>query len=196
MSMTARRIATEDDVPTPGGMPRISEQTAMSVIERGVRPIVIRMPQVHDQTKQGFASYLLAHAREKGVSVYVGEGLNRWPAVHRLDAARLYRLALEKGGVGQRYHAVEEQGVPVREIAEAIGKGLGVPVVSLSGEASAEHFGWLDRIAQMDVPASSYVTQDALGWQPRERAGFLADLVISAKMGSSNPDKVAALDAP
>ena len=187
LPMTPGRIATENDAPPSGGMPRVSEQTAMSMIERGVRSVVIRMPQVHDETKQGFATYLLAHAREKGVSAYVGEGLNRWPAVHRLDAARLYRLALEQGAVGQRYHAVEEQGVPVREIAEAIGKGLGVPVVSLGAETSADHFAWLDRIAQMDVPASSDVTQEVLGWRPKEGAGFLADLAVAAGNGMVRP---------
>lgn len=172
------RTATEDDVPPAGasGTPRVSEQTATSLTERRVRACVVRMSQVHDRTRQGFATFLLAHAREKGVSAYVGDGLNRWPAVHRQDAARLYRFALEQGSAGQRYHAVAEQGVPVREIAEAIGRGLGVPVVALSPGDSADHFGWLDRIVQMDVPASSSLTQQRLGWNPTEAATFLADL--------------------
>lgn len=172
------RVATEDDVPPAGahGIPRVSEQTAMALVERGVRASVIRMPQVHDRAKQGFATYLLAHAREKGVSAYVGEGLNRWPGVHRLDAARLYRPVLEHGVAGQRYHAVAEEGVPVRAIAEAIGRNLGIPVLALSPDESADHFGWLDRIARMDVPASSALTQQRLGWRPIEPTGFLADL--------------------
>ena len=159
------RVATEDDVPSSAahGMPRVSEQTALSMLARGVRAMVVRMPQVHDRTEQGFATYLLAHAREKGVSAYVGEGLNREPAVHRLDAASLYRPVLEKGVAGKRYHAVAEEGVAVRAIAEAIGQHLDIPVVSLSLKVSGSHFGWLDRIAQMDVPASSSLTQEGLG---------------------------------
>lgn len=172
------RVATEEDVPPSGahGMPRVSEQTALSMIARGVRAMIVRISQVHDRTKQGFATYLLAHAREKGVSAYVGEGLNRWPAVHCLDAASLYRLVLEKGAVGKRYHAVAEEGVAVRAIAEAIGQHLDLPVVSLSLKDSGSHFGWLDRIAQMDVPASSWLTQEGLGWHCKEKASFLDDL--------------------
>ncbi len=182
LPVTFGRIATENDVPPSGdhGIPRVSEQTAMSMIERGVRPSVVRMPQVHDEMKQGFATYLLAHAREKGVSAYVGDGLNRWPAVHRFDAARLYRLVLEKGAAGERYHAVAEEAVPVREVAEAIGRGLNIPVVALSPENSASHFGWLDRIAKMDVPASSALTQERLGWHPTEQSSFIADLRLSS----------------
>ena len=171
------RVATEEDVPPSGahGMPRVSEQTALALVDRGVLAMVVRMPQVHDRAKQGFGSYLLAHAREKGVSAYVGDGQNRWPAVHRLDAARLYRFVLDKGVTGERYHAVAEEGVPVRSIAEAIGRRLGVPVVRLSPEESAGHFGWLDRIARMDVPASSTLTQQRLDWQPTEQSGLIAD---------------------
>ena len=172
------RIATEEDAPPEGAHPmqRVSEQTALAMTARGVRAIVVRMPQVHDRAKQGFGSYLLAHAREKGVSAYVGEGQNRWPAVHRLDAARLYGRVLEHGAAGRCYHAVAEEGVPVRAIAEAIGRRLSLPVVSLSLEDSASHFGWLDRIARMDVPASSGLTQEQLGWRPAEPAGIIADL--------------------
>jgi nucleoside-diphosphate-sugar epimerase len=178
LPLAGTRSATEDDVPPTGGqgIPRVSEQTAMALIARGVRPFVVRMPQVHDRARQGFASALLAHARERGRSAYVGDGLNRWPAVHRLDAARLYRLVLENGSVGERYHAVAEEGVPVRAIAEAIGRRLNVPVVSISLEAAAGHFGWLERIATLDMPASSFLTQERLGWRPTERAGLLADL--------------------
>ena len=173
------RIATEDDMPPADGhgMPRRSEQAARALVERGVQAMVVRMPQVHDRTKQGFATYLLAHAREKGVSAFVGNGANRWPAVHRLDAARLYGLVLEHGTAGRSYHAVAEQGVPVRAIAEAVGSRLNVPVTALSEADAADHFGWLDRIARMDVPASSLMTQDALGWQPAQPESMLNDIV-------------------
>ena len=115
---------------------------------------------------QGLVTYLIAVAREKDVSAYVGDGLNRWPAVHRLDAARLYRLALEEGSAGARYNAVAEEGVPLREIAEAIGRGLNLPVVAKSPEAAGEHFGWLGVFVGVDVPASSRLTQERLEWRP------------------------------
>ena len=149
-----------------GATPRVSEQTAISLIERGVRASVVRMSQVHDRDKQGFATYLIPLAREKGVSAYVGDGLNRWAAVHRLDTAPIYRLALEKGVAGARYHAVAKEGVSVREIAEAIGQGLKIPVMALSPEEAADHFGWLGSIVSMDAPASSVLTQERLGWYP------------------------------
>ncbi len=169
---------TEDDAPPSGssGTPRVSEQTAIALVTRGVRASVVRMSQVHDRDKQGLATYMIAVAREKGVSAYVGTGLNRWPAVHRLDAAPIYRLALEKGTAGARYHAVAEEGVSVREIAEAIGRGLKTPVVSLSPEEAARHFGWLGFAVGMDAPASSALTQQRLGWRPTEKPGFVADL--------------------
>jgi nucleoside-diphosphate-sugar epimerase len=135
----------------------------------------MRLPQVHDPVKQGLISYMIDVAREKGVSAYVGEGLNRWPAVHRLDAARLYRLALEKGLAGARYNAVAEEGVPLREIAEAIGRGLKVPVVSKSPEEAGGHFGWLGFFVGADVPASSALTKERLGWRPTG-PGLIADL--------------------
>lgn len=181
LPVTSGQAARENDVPPAGGhsIPRTSEQTAMALLERGVRAAVVRMPQIHDHTKQGFASFLLAHAREKRVSAYVGEGLNRWPAVHRLDAARLYRHVLEKGTAGERYHAVSEEQVCVREIAEAIGRRLHVPVVALPLEASEKHFDWLDRVARMDVPASSALTQERLDWHPRER-GTMVDSILNS----------------
>ena len=161
------RVATEDDVPPSNpAFPRVSEETAASVAARGVRASVVRLPQVHDPFKQGLVTYLIALAREKGVSAYIGEGLNRWPAVHLLDAAHLYRLALEKGSAGARYHAVAEEGIPLREFAEAIGRGLKLPVISKSPEEAGEHFGWLAFFVGADVPASSELTQQQLGWRP------------------------------
>jgi nucleoside-diphosphate-sugar epimerase len=137
---------------------------------------VVRLPQVHDTVKQGLVTYLIALAREKGVSAYVGEGRNRWPAVHVLDAARLYRLALEKGSGGARYHAITEEGVPLREIAEAIGRGLNVPVVSKTPEEAAQHFGFLGFFVGADLQASSALTQERLGWHPTKQPGMIADL--------------------
>jgi nucleoside-diphosphate-sugar epimerase len=177
------RLATEDDMPSSEPtFPRVSEQTAAALVARGVRASVVRLPQVHDRDKQGLVTYAIAIAREKGISAYVGDGLNRWPAVHLLDAAPVYRLALERGSAGAsigqcpRYHAVAEEGVPVREIAEAIGRGLKVPVVSKSPEEAAGHFGWLAFFAGMDGPASSALTQQRLGWRPTQTTGMLADL--------------------
>src|SRR5271168_1012560 len=154
---------------------KASELAGVSVAERGVNVLVVRLPQVHDTVKQGLITYLVAVAREKGVSAYVGEGLNRWPAVHRLDCARLYRLAIEKGSAGARYHAVAEEGVGFREIAEVIGRGLKMPAVSMSPEEAAKHFGWLAEFAGFDLPASSALTQERLGWHPAG-PGMISDL--------------------
>jgi nucleoside-diphosphate-sugar epimerase len=174
-AFTPGRPSTEED-PANSPIPRVaSEKAADSVAAQGVNVSVMRLPQVHDPVKQGLVTYLIAIAREKGVSTYVGDGLNRWPAVHVLDAARLYRLALEKGTAGARYNAVAEEGVPLREIAEAIGRGLKVPVVSQSAEQAAEHFGWLGFFVGHDIPASSALTQKWLGWKPTG-PGLIADL--------------------
>jgi nucleoside-diphosphate-sugar epimerase len=173
------RLATEDDVPasTSTSFPRVSEQTAASLAERGVRVSVVRLPQVHDRVKQGLVTYAIATAREKGVSAYVGDGLNRWPAVPLSDAARLYRLALEKNqSTGARYHAVAEEGVPLREIAEAIGRGLKLPVVAMSPEDATRHFGFLGFFVGVDCPASSALTQQRLGWRPTSQPGLIEDL--------------------
>ncbi len=168
--------ATEENFNPSHPNPRkASELAGVSVADRGVNVSVVRLPQVHDRVKQGLITYLIQVAREKGVSAYVGDGLNRWPAVHRLAAAQLYRLALEKGSAGARYHAVAEEGVPVREVAEAIGRGLKVPVVSKSPEEAAEHFGWLGLFVGVDMPASSALTQERLGWRPTG-AGLISDL--------------------
>jgi nucleoside-diphosphate-sugar epimerase len=168
------RLATEEDA-ADASFPRKSEEAAASVAARGVHVSVVRLPQVHDRVKHGLISYAIAIARQKGVSAYVGDGLNRWPAAHRLDCAPLYRLVLERGSAGARYHAVAEEGVPVREIAQAIGRGLKVPVVSLSAEQAGGHFGWLGPFASLDIPASSALTQNRLGWRPTQ-PGLLDDL--------------------
>jgi nucleoside-diphosphate-sugar epimerase len=149
--------------------------TAASLQTRGVRVSVVRLPQVHDPEKQGLVTYAIGQAREKGVSTYFGDGMNRWAAVHRLDAARLYRLMLENGSVGGRYHAVAEEGVPFREIAEVIGRRLKVPVVSKSPEEATEHFGWLGAFVGLDLAASGAKTQAELGWHPTG-PGLIADL--------------------
>ncbi|MDG4881358.1 SDR family oxidoreductase [Mesorhizobium sp. WSM4884] len=171
------RVATEDVPPASNpAIPRVSEQTAYAAAEKGARVSIIRLPpSVHGAGDHGFVPILIGIAREKGASVYTGEGLNRWPAVHRLDAARLYRLVLEKGRGGARYHAVAEEGVPFREIAGVIGRRLGVPVVSKSKEESAEHFGWFAHFAAIDNEASSALTRQELGWEPTE-VGLIEDV--------------------
>lgn len=180
-SLAPGRAATEEDAPMPttAAYPRASEQTALLVGVRGVRTSVVRLPQVHDPVKQGFVSFLIAIAREKGASAYVGEGNNRWSAAHRLDVARLYRLALEKTATGdaqvERYHAVAEEGVRVKEIAEAIGRGLKIPVIAIAPEQAMQHFGFLGGFAGLDMPASSALTQERLRWHPTGPS-LLADL--------------------
>jgi nucleoside-diphosphate-sugar epimerase len=170
------QIATEDNnIPPNFPFPRVSEQMALALVRKGVRASVMRLPQVHDTTKQGLVTYLIAVARQKGVSAYVGEGRNRWSAAHVLDVARLYRLALEKHEAGAKYHAVAEEGVAMRDIAEAIGRGLKVRVVSLSPEQAQGHFGWLSMFASNDLQASSAQTRRKLGWNPTG-PGLIADL--------------------
>jgi nucleoside-diphosphate-sugar epimerase len=170
------RLATEDmDVQLNPSYPRVSEQTALSLVPKGVRASVVRLPQVHDTVRQGFVSFAIAVAREKGVSAYVGDGLNRWSAAHVLDVARLYRLALEKSDAGAKYHAVGEEGVAVRDIAEVIGRGLKLPVVSLTPEKAMGHFGFLGAFAGLDIPASSAQTRQKFGWSPTG-PGLIADL--------------------
>ncbi|MBC7843160.1 MAG: SDR family oxidoreductase [Gemmatimonadaceae bacterium] len=172
------RVTTEDNVPLlgAGSSPRLSEETARALASRGVNAIVVRVSQVHDRHRHGLASFMIALAREKGFSAYVDSGLNRWPAVHRLDAARVYARALEHGKVGAAYQAVDEDGVALREIAESIGRGLGIPAVSLSRAAAAAHFGWLSFPVAMDAPASSTLTQQRLDWRPTERVSFIENL--------------------
>lgn len=172
------RLATEDIIPPFNpAWPRVSEQTADNVAALDVRAAVIRLsPSVHgDDDKHGFIPILINTAREKGFSAYIGEGFNSWNAVHRLDAAKLFRLALENATPRARYHASAEEAITVRSIAEAIGKQLNIPVKSIAPEAAAEHFGWFSPMVAIDCPASSKLTQERLNWQPTHST-LLADI--------------------
>lgn len=178
-SPTPGALATEDVTPAPGtaAHPRIaSEEAADTEVKRGVKASVMRFPpSVHGKGDHGFVPALIQIARAKGVSAYIGDGMNRWPAVHRLDAAHAFRLALEKGFAGARYHAVADEGIPCRDIATNIGKHLNLPVVSISPEEIAGHFGWLGNFFASDVPASSKLTQERLGWHATQ-PGLIPDL--------------------
>ena len=157
--------------------PRIaSELAGAAVASAGVDVRVVRLPQVHDTTRFGLVSPAIEIAREKGISAYVGEGRNRYSAVHVSDAARLYRLALEKGTAGERYHPVAEDGVPMKEIAETIGRVLNIPAVPLTAEQAQAHFGWMAMFVSFDLPASSQLTRERLNWRPTG-PGLLDDLV-------------------
>lgn len=162
-------LATEDMKSTSTLHPRVSEQAADNVMQLGVRTSVVRLsPSVHGMGDHGFVPMLINIAREKGISAYVGEARNRWNAVHRIDAANLYRLALENAAPGARYHAVAEEAVDFKAIAEAIGKHLNIPTMSLPPEKAAEHFGWFNSFASLDCPASSKLTRERLNWHPRQ----------------------------
>jgi nucleoside-diphosphate-sugar epimerase len=173
------RLATEESVSAISSavIPRVaSEEAATLMATRGVRAALMRLsPTVHGDGDHGFVPMLINLAREKGVSAYIGDGRNRWNAVHRLDAAHLFRLALEKTTAGARFHAVAEEGIAFRDIAEVIGKRLNIPVVSKSPEEAADHFGWFVAFAGLDCPASSKLTQERLGWRP-EQPTLLTDL--------------------
>ena len=170
---------TEDDavVPSAAGVPRsASEEATMALAAQGLPASIVRLPpSVHDTVKMGLVTPLIEIAREKRISAYVGDGTNRWPAVHRLDAAQVFTLALQKSSVGARFHAVAEEGVALKDIAEVIGRRLNIPVVAQSPEEAAEHFGWLGFFMGIDSPASSAQTRERLGWRPTH-PGLLADL--------------------
>ncbi|MFE2071140.1 SDR family oxidoreductase [Streptomyces sp. NPDC059467] len=172
------RLGTEADGPdpaAPGAHRGESERAALALADRGVRVSAIRLPAVHGVGDHAFVPHLIAIARDKGVSAYQGEGVNRWSAVHRLDAARLYRKALETAPAGAVLHAAAEDGVRVRDIAEVIGRRLDVPAVSLAPEEAAAHFGWMGRFVGNDNPTSSAATRERYDWRP-EQPGLLADL--------------------
>ena len=172
------RLALEsDEGPEPAPtFPRASEASAAALVARGVRAAVVRLPPtVHGEGDHQFVPNLVRIAREKREAAYIGDGRNRWSAVHRLDAARVFRLAIERGAIDGPYHAIAEEGIPFREIAGAIGRGLGVPVVSKSGDAAKEYFTWFEMFAGMDLAGSSVRTRALLGWEPT-RPGLLDDI--------------------
>jgi len=174
------KLATEDIIPAPGasGHPRLSEPAADAAAALGVRASVIRLsPSVHGEgDHHGFVPILINIAKEKGFAAYIGDGLNQWNGVHRLDAVKLYRLALEKNVTpGARFHAVGEERIDFRAIAEAIGKGLNLPVKSITAEQAPEHFGWFTAFASANIPASSKITQEQLDWHPVQQT-LLDDL--------------------
>jgi nucleoside-diphosphate-sugar epimerase len=165
-----------EDGPTSSFNPRAGmEKVVKEFVDRGVNISVVRLSQIHDTRKQGLVPYLLAVTRQKGVSAYIGDGSNRWPAAHVSDTVRLYRLAFEKAEKGAIYHAVDEEGVPAKAIAEAHARGLKVPVVSITPEEAEAHFGWLAPFAMLDMPSSSALTQQKLNWKPTG-PGLIADL--------------------
>jgi nucleoside-diphosphate-sugar epimerase len=162
------RVATEADRPDPGVHPRVAgAQAALALTERGVRPVVVRLPPtVHGEGDHGFIGTLVDIARQRGVAGYVDAGANRWPAVHRLDAATLIRIAVDRAPAGTAVHATAEEGIPTRPIAEAIGRGLGLPVASIPNAEAPAHFGWIGRFFAADVPTSSEATRRDLAWTP------------------------------
>jgi nucleoside-diphosphate-sugar epimerase len=171
-------LATEQSVPSPTSPnPRIaSEEASRAIADRGVRVSVVRLaPSVHGDGDHGFVPLLIGIARQKQKSMFVGDGINRWPAVHRLDAARVFRLAVEKAAEAAYYHAVAEEGIQFRELAQVIGRRLNVPVASVSEADKANHFGWFTHFAELDIPASSEQTRRALDWHPTQ-PGLLADI--------------------
>jgi nucleoside-diphosphate-sugar epimerase len=173
------QVATEEDSvdPDAGGHPRLgAERLARAFADRGVRSAIVRPgASVHGEGDHGFVPVLIEIARNKGVSAFIGDGSNRWPAVHRLDAGRLYRLALENAPAGSVLHAIGDEGVPTREIAEVIGRHLDVPAISIAPEDAADHFGWIGAFFALDAPASSALTQERLGWRPTH-PGLIEDL--------------------
>lgn len=162
--------------PTASWNPRAASEAVVKMFtERGVKTSIVRLAQIHDTHKQGLVPYITTVAREKRVSAYIGEGNNSWPAAHVSDTARLYRLAFEKAEAGAIYHAVDEEGVSMKAIAEALGRGLKVPVISIKPDETEAHFGWLARFAGHDMPSSSAITRQKLNWTPTG-PGLIADL--------------------
>jgi nucleoside-diphosphate-sugar epimerase len=173
--VTPGRIATEED-PVMPGFPRMSETAGLAFAARGVRAMAIRLPQVHGgEGKCGLVNWIVDIARDKGISAYIGDGGNRWSGAHRLDVARLYRLALEKGIAGRSYHAVADEGVTARDIAEIVGRHLKLPVASIAPEKASDHFGMMAMFAGRNGAASSTLTQQWLGWKPAQ-IGLIADI--------------------
>lgn len=169
------RVLTEDDA-SQSGLPRHSEQAVLAFADQGVRASIVRLsPTTHGDGDHGFVPRLIEVAREKGVSAYIGDGANRWPAVHRLDAAPLFRLALEQAPTGTVLHAVAEEGIAGRDIATAIGRHLNLPVDTVPAEQAFEHFGWIGGMFALDAPTSSAMTRERFGWRPSE-VGLLEDL--------------------
>jgi nucleoside-diphosphate-sugar epimerase len=177
LGMTPGRVATERDVPDPNVHPRVANSNAaMAYATRGVRTSIVRFaPTVHGAGDHGFVAVLVGIARDKRVSGYIEDGSNRWPAVHRLDAANLVRLAVDDARAGSVLHAVGEEGVPTRAIAEAIGRQLDLPVVSIPSDKAVEHFDWLGRFFGADCAASNELTRELLGWEPTHQ-GLIEDL--------------------
>jgi nucleoside-diphosphate-sugar epimerase len=168
-------LATEADE-APAASPRVSEKAALDLVAKGVRASSMRLPpSVHGEGDHGFIPGIIAIARQKGVSAYPGEGTNRWASVHRVDAARLFRLALESAPAGTRLHAIGDEGVPVRDIAEVIGRHLNLPVVSIPVEQAMEHYGFLGRFFSMDMAASGKLTEERFNWHPTQ-SSLIADL--------------------
>jgi nucleoside-diphosphate-sugar epimerase len=177
--MRPGRVAAEQDAPDPDAVAAFrlpGEQTCLGFADQGVRASVVRLaPTVHGPGDHGFIPALIAAARRTGVSAYIGDGANRWPAVHRLDAAHLVALATATAPPGTVIHATAEEGIPAREIAEAIGRGLGIETTSIPAEQAAEHFGWIGAFFAADAPASSARTRARFGWEPAQ-PGLIADL--------------------
>jgi nucleoside-diphosphate-sugar epimerase len=177
-ALIAPGIAVTEDMRRDAGAfsPRVSEETGLAFASRGVRAMAIRLPQVHgEKGKAGLISYLVEGARQKGAAVYVGDGTARWAAAHRMDVVRLYRLALEKGTANAIYHAVGEEGVPMRQIIEVVGRDLNLPVKSISKDEAGDYYGPLAMFAGLDMPASSALTQQWLNWKPKE-IGLIEDI--------------------
>jgi nucleoside-diphosphate-sugar epimerase len=175
LGLAQGRPGTEEDEPSHA-FPRKSEETGLGFASKGVRASVVRLsPSVHGDGDHGFVPQLIDGARAQGFASYIGDGKNRWPAVHRLDAARLYRLVLEQGTAGGRYHGVAEEGVPIRDIAEVIGKRLNIPAVSRSAEEVVGALGFIGHVLAMDATGSNKLTVERLGWSPTQ-PGLIADL--------------------